>query len=447
MNNIKKVILSMDKSQKTNSFDNLKEIIVIRDNSVDRYTSDLKAKYVTIVKELFEQYKNELKDLKINEAINKLGNDLNIINYNREDIIKKMIIYIDDKDIVKYKAIYNGHEEELSVDECFDPDDFANKVSEKGKEFARIYGIESLSELKKLGLIEAEELNKKLNETMKENKIKNLIVNHKTVSGILAGAIAIVGIWGGAKLLSKHNNEENSSTQIEFFNEQPSIPPLYTELEEIPTIEPTMIPKEIAIKSENKIFPNYEEPNNNRIIVKKINGDNYYLEDNLSFDILFENYRNPNMSSVGNNVQSNISKEDSGAFIYFENKFNDNLIDKAYVKYFSMLGNEIIRNAYLENNMGISYGVDYYVRQSGVDVVRLIRDNKPLVVYINGEKQKIRFDELSVEAKEVVLQIAIANNCPTYKDTIEYNNEIINQDDISNIIINKWNELEYSKSR
>ena len=97
--------------------------------------------------------------------------------------------------------------------------------------------------------------------------------------------------------------------------------------------------------------------------------------------------------------------------------------------------------------MSMDYGVNYYVKQSGFDVIRLIRDNEPIVVYINGEQQYISYSDLSQEAKEIVLQIVIANNCPMCKDIIDYNGSSYNQDQISEIILNKWQELQYSRTR
>ena len=446
MNNIEKVILSMNKSSKENNFANLEQIVVVRENSIERYNKNIREQYVLIIKELLEQYKEELNGLEISDSINKLWKELNVIEYNRNELLQKMILYIDENNIVKYKAIYDNHYEEVKKDDCLNEEDFHNKISEKGQVFSKIYGIESLDRLKKLGLIEAEEIKKDLDEVITENKIKNFVVNHKVLSGVIASAIALVGIWGGIKLFSKKDRViEHNNEQIEYATEQPT-PTVYNE-EVIPTLAPISIPKEIIIESEDILFPNHEEANDNRIILRSFNGKSIYLEDEFSNDTLFQQYRNPNMSNIGNNVQSNINLDDNASYIYFENKFNSNLIDKAYVKYFSIIGNEIIKNAYLHKNMGINYGVDYYVRQSGLDVVRLIRDNESLVVYINGEKKYISYSDLSDEAKEVVLQIVIANNCPTYKDIIDYNGNLYNQDQISQIILDKWDELEYSRVR
>lgn len=461
MNNIKKVILSMDKEGTSNVYENLKEIIVVREDSIERYgkSYDIKKQYIIIAKELLEQYKDELKGLTSQNAIDKLWKDLKVIEYNYSSLIKEINIYQDEnKKTEEFVVVYNDHDEVEKLADSYDEDDFVRKLSEKVEELSKTYNLSEIDEMRKLGLINVKDNKKELSETLKENKIKNFIVNHKTLSKVLAGAIVVTGIWGGYKLFSKNNSKDdnNNKQAIELTSITPT-PTLYIDSSFIPTAQPTLSseivfeePKEIVLKHENKNFPDYEYPENDQIIVKKFNGKSYYLGDtkhNLSFDNLFEKIRNKNMSSIGNLVQSNIEISDKGAYIYFENKFNDNLREKAYVQFFSMIGNQIVKKAYLDNNMDDIYGVKYYVRQSGMSVVDLIRDNNPVIAYINGEKEAIYFDELGKEAKEVVLQIAIANNCPTYNSIININGQDFTQDDISNIILDKWNELQYFKNK
>ena len=100
-----------------------------------------------------------------------------------------------------------------------------------------------------------------------------------------------------------------------------------------------------------------------------------------------------------------------------------------------MIGNQIIKSAYEDDYFrGM---IDNSVK-SAEEVVRLIENDEPLEVYICGCEDYICFSELSNEAKEVVLNIAWTNNLPL-TNTITYNGNT--QDDISDIILDKANEL------
>ena len=207
-------------------------------------------------------------------------------------------------------------------------------------------------------------------------------------------------------------------------------------MEPMETVAPLEYFKEIAFVG----MDNYKDTCSDTILIEKLNGEQYeiYDENYNSSETLIE-IRNQNMSSVGNYVQSYIPIKDKGIYIYHENIFNNNLRDKAFVKYFSMIGNQIIKSAYEDDYFrGI---VDNAVK-SAEDVVSLIENNEPLEVYICGERQFIYFDELSHEAKEMVLNIAWTNNLPL-SNIKTYNGHT--QDDISDIILNKANELDMIK--
>ena len=134
------------------------------------------------------------------------------------------------------------------------------------------------------------------------------------------------------------------------------------------------------------------------------------------------------------------------------------LSDKAFVKYFSMYGNQIIKNVYKNNQI---QGVNEYAKQSCYEVVRCIRDNQPLSVIINGQLQQIYYNDLSNKAKETVLNIAWSNyivlnsNPDLYKISsygeeanipeIHYNNEILTKSDIADILITAYEELSITK--
>ena len=469
MENIKKIFISIKD-------DKLKGMVLLTDKTIEKYgygesNRVLGNAYDVAINLLKQIYKDELAGLDDQESVNKLANMGKII-VNKKDLVTKLTSY-NDGDIenpIKYVFEYGDKKEEIKLEDCYDKEDYIKKISEKLENVFKTYELkvnsdnleEKLEELSKLGLYEEIDLSKHLDESLnesldeveeiKEHKIKNFVVNHKALSALmLAGTILLVTMIPSCSKKNKNNddviplptaNVTVTPTKTLVPTVQPTEVP---KIEEIPTLEPVEFFKEIYIVGEENFFNNYEEPSSDILVVKEVNGKTHSMGDG-TYDYTFDHLnavRNANMSSVANKIQSNIKIQDNGTYIYYENRFYDRDIrDKAYVKYFSMIGNAMIKNAYEYQQFGI---VNDYAKLSDYEVVRLIRDNVPLHVYICGCEDYICFSELSNEAKEVVLNIAWTNNLPLNKEIINYDGESLNQDNISDIIINQANMLNITK--
>ena len=146
------------------------------------------------------------------------------------------------------------------------------------------------------------------------------------------------------------------------------------------------------------------------------------------------------MASHINNPNENPDLTTTGTFIFYE-KFFQNEADRAYIKYFSNIGNEIIYQAFYNNNMDTARE---YIQVANYEIVRCIRDLEPVRVNINGEERYVTYDDLTPNAKQLVLNIAYATSYALTSDTFEYNDEIIDKEDTQMIVIDANNILNNS---
>ena len=471
MENIKKVLLSIED-------DNIiKKIVIIRESKIERYYSkdnsqeDLYKIYSQCVKKLNEQYASELEGLTINEKVAKLVK-LGKIESKKANLIIKLEPNVEER---KFVVTYEDGIKEFS-EATVGEDKFNNLYDDIFKELCATYCVDfsdytkTVEKLEELGLYKefCKTKSGDLPTVEKKHKIRNLILNKKLLYGILGTGTLALMIYGGAKLLKNDSNSQNNvkddtvDLTVPEVTEMPKFE--FEPVEEVTYEEESMgyVP-EIYILNEESNFPGYKEPSGKCILIADVNGSEYFGL-NESLDELME-IRNANMSDIENSIQSDISLEDQGKYIYFENLFNDyDLADKAFVKYFSMLGNQIIKCAYQD---GINYSkkdIQKYSKQSCYDVVRCIRDNEPLSIYLNGHREDLYYSNLSRKAKEVVLNIVFANYAPLNTNSdfyhteeqmnlgeeasvieFRYNNEYITKSDIANIILNAYNELMYIK--
>ena len=476
MEKIMKVIMSFN-DDKT-----IKKIIVVTENQIERYTSDSLSKeeliniYNQCIKELVNDYKEELNGLSQKEKLNKLV-ELKLLERNENNLIVNLT---ESEDPVKFTVQYENGQKEYNENDM-DTEEYMSKYSEILKLILETYGIkandsdEIISKLEKLGLY-SEYKEKK---TLPDNKISNLSVREKWLLGILGTGVVAAIVYGGIELLkNNHNDDNHDKNTIELQSVETPTPTPYDNVEEVeylvfeqPTVVPTPEPtpfiptptpyvKEIYIANEENIFPNYVEAEDKSIVIKETNGFSFYgNNDDLNHAI---EIRNQNMDSLENHIQSNIDINDKGYYIYFENMFNESDIeDKAFVKYFSMFGNQIIKCGYVDNNFGGNTGVNNYSIMSCMEVVHRIRDNHPITVYINGEERKIYYSNLSNKAKNAVLNIAWSNytvlnsNPELYKlsdmeeevniPEIHYDNEVLTKSDIADILTAAYEELSMIK--
>ncbi len=469
-NEIKKIILSM-KDKKLNG------IIVQRENSINTYgynkdnDEELLDEYSNLVRELKEQYKDELTDLNDQDAVNKLYL-LGKLEYSDKNLITKITNYVDaDQNPIKFIVTKTNGQEEIKLEDCFDDDDYIVKFKDKLVEMCNTYDIELdskddltdefIDKLCDIGLFEDKQEGKIVDsedlvstkevpkEILTDAKIKNFVMNHKLLSGLIAAGVIglILSTHGCGKKAQKNvevsevkNNDYQEEQVIDTYDFDDTVINENIYKEELPTVEPIEYFKEIAFENEHYIFPSYIETGKSTLIASEYNGNNYYINDNYygDKDNLIE-IRNENMSNVANYIQSNINIKDKGIYIYHENLFNYDLRDKAFVKYFSMFGNQIIKNAY--QNKKYDLVIDNAIR-SDEELIRLINDGEPLEAIILGERQDIYYNELSQEAKEMVLNLAWTNNLPLSKNMVLNG---YNQDDISNIILEQAEMLNMNK--
>ena len=510
-NEIKKIIISTENKKQVG-------ITVVRENSIERYGYGKHSEeaqfdiYNKLYSEIKTKYKSELLGLTETQIANKLRSKLKVIEYSEEKLISNIIAHLDTDDAIDEFTIQyiNGETETKTLNDFYDLEQIDVEYDMKLFKLCRMYGInvnsvddindDIIKKLESLKLIkmtnkknknrtETKKASSSKNKTTKKDiessevekekssevsdttndkssstvttkaRIKNFVMNHKVLSGVLlAGTVILVTTIPGC---SKKNNKN----VIDFSNIKPVIDETDESMEfvfdnsanesvmlidEIPTFEPIEFFKEIYINGEEKLFENYNEPESNTLVMRDIDGAEYYLDNQFFADNSFEfnmkylgAIRNETMSNISNYVQGGFDIGDTGRYIYFENMFNDfDNKDKAYVKYFSMMGNAIIKSVYEENSLD---NLKKYLKLSGFEAIRLIRDDEPLCVYINGNEEWVSFSDLSYDAQEAVLNIAWTNNLPLYESIISYGDYEYNQDYISITILEKYQDLQNIK--
>ena len=437
-NEIKKIFISVVDKRMTG-------FVVVRNNSVKKYgyngtLENYKQEYRKSIKELVDMYQEDLGDLSEKDVIRNLI-AMGKVEITNEDIITKVTLYEDED---KFQVESTDGTIDINSMDYYDEEEYNELLEEYINKLFTTYDIKNGNEEELINLGVLKKV-KNFERVLKDNKITNFCLkNKKLVIGILSTAIALTGL--NYMIHSKSKNKSNSGatkTYVEATLEPIQIPT------STPTVSPTPTPiqysKDIYIVNEENIFPNYIEPDSPSLIKHDINGENTYSFYTYDQEELFD-IRNADMSSIGNRIQSNFDLEGSGTYIYFENAFPDlDKKDLAYVKYFSMFGNVIIKEAYVKNNINGNYGVNDYTGLSAYEVVRLIENDIPLHVYISGQEYYIRYSSLSNEAKNIVLNIAWTNTLPLYKQAVDYDGCVYSQDAISDIILNKYDELNLTK--
>ena len=475
---IKKIILTKNNT-------GLIGFVVITNNGIKHYgygelsNDEVLSEYSKIIIELKDQQKDKITGLGDQKAINKLYRE-GFLEYSEKDFIKSITCYKNAAgDIDKFDVKYNNSQTTISLNDCFDEEDFLSKLTENMISMCNFYGItikkeedltnELLEKLVNYGLLknETEEDLKEensLDDDYDEDiefdkssigcKIKNLIVKHKLISLLAGGTILclITTIPGCTKKNdSKEKNGDYGVTisPVEAVEtKSPEFESAYnqeTTVEEIPildedyfhnspTVEPAEYRKEIYFDGEDKIFSDYSEPSSEDVLICELDGTEFT---NTTLDIMYAIRKN-NMEAIANNIQGDYELDKYPRYLYFENMLKKcELKDRAFVKYFSMIGNEIIKNAYV---YGDYKGIQDYAELSGLEVLKLIRDDVPLKVYLYGYEDEIRYSELSKKAKEVVLNIAWTNtfalnsNRNAYKSNRQV--ELWEEDTIKEVVYN-----------
>lgn len=426
---VKKIIIAIDNNQLT-------KVIVVYNNSLVRYdntkynSNDLMNIYSNNVRKLKEIYKDEIKGLSNQEEIDKLAS-LGKIQNLKKNLIMNIEIINENTELEKIIIKFEDREEEIKKSDYASLLDYEKIKKDKILELCNDYSLE-YDELSKFGLLIKD---KKIDEVLKENKIKNFVIrNKRLLSSILIGAITVTGIGIGMVKLSKNtktndkeefvyedNVQEYLNTPYSTTIEPIDITSLTTPYNDTTTIEPTATMSLISeendmpihpkvtpppLKSLNKIIftckydLNSEEPLNDSVLAKKVSGNYVYLKkDNLTKVI-----NDLNQIRLLN-MQDLESDKDNLVIIYYENFIDSNLKDKAFVKYFSNIGNKIIEYAFKDNKEEVIN----YANFSSLEYERLITNNEPLEVIIDGKQERIYYSDLSIDAKEVISNITWNN--------------------------------------
>ncbi|MBQ8891252.1 MAG: hypothetical protein IJ068_00085 [Bacilli bacterium] len=418
---VKKIILSFDENN------NLIGLIVISFIGIKKYGYDntnedeLMDIYSSFAGILRKQYQLELTELSDQDAIDKLYK-MRKIEITKDNLITN--ITIRDEDTPNETIIVN----KLFGREVIKLRDFDNKKEYLNIKEDRIRKIcldldMEFIELERLKVYKKEYKDNIL-KIEKENHLSNLVIRNKgLISSILISGLAITGISLGISHFKKTeddsvkvkeqielvtpleqntlNNTFNSITSSVTPTNTPIIPTIS------PTIEPTNTPKPTmkitGISFKNRLLHNIN-PSSDKVLALVIENDTLYLKDNVTNKKI----------SVLNNIRriqlNNISVGDKSikkslTLIYYEN-FLTNLSkeSKSFVKYFSTIGNEMI--------LGTFQNVDIrkYAKLNASSFVSLIMDNQPLVALIDGTEQEIYYKDLSLDVKNLILDIVWNNN-------------------------------------
>ena len=434
-NEINKIIITLDNNK-------LIDLVVLENNNVKRYslkdmTNDkLMEQYTKAVLKIKRSCYKELEGLDSQSAINKLCS-LNKIIINNDKLLTEI-----DIDFDKFTVFYDKEFKVFYRNDFKDTNSYNNELKKHLNELTIKYNM-SIDELKRFHILRDY---KALNKVVKDNHVRNLLINKRVLSGIVASTIALSGIgYGISRLFRSKDDIKLSGVRKDVYESvapnptKEVYPKVSDELwadsgiifdEPIETPTPDMLSKEIYFESEHAIFGDYLEYNDPSLIATQLGKRNYFINGDSSEDIkMFNELRINDMLSICENT-----KNEDSCYIYYEKGFKyENLKEKAFIKYFSMLGNNIIRYAYSDekNTDKLNEAIDYNI----IEYLKYIKDDMPLIFNIYGQKQKVRFSDLSYKAKTYLLNIVWLNNITFKNREIEYLGVHFNQSDIYGNIV------------
>lgn len=303
----------------------------------------------------------------------------------------------------------------------------------------------------KLNILKVKE-KKNLFENVRDSKIKNLVTKKRLISLAVATSLVATG-FGISEIKNKHHSsvKEGPSIEDDNFNYDNNLNsnPLLQETSEIviptavPTATPTVVPTIVPTATSAPISNNFSTQPEEIFYMSDFNLEGsdialeLYQDGNLpikSWGVegyddysTLEGYSYENMGDLANHIQNptyNPTLESVGKIIYYE-KFYGNQDDYYMIQHFNRYRNEIIWQAFYENDIDTAR---YYINEANKEMVRVIYDGNPIeVVNDNGEIQRITYSDLTPNAQTALKNIAWSMHTALTNDTFEYNGEIYDQ--------------------
>lgn len=437
--------------------DGVKSIVVVRENKIETRTNP--NYFLQVFASLFNEIRNsssEYKNLSEEELKNKLQEKGLLKEYSGLYIKN---VQVDNDGI----TIINSNDEKERIDKA-STEDYDNIYDSIIDSLRSYYGD---VDFEKLGLLV--DNRKKEKNIKKENNdlkgVKNIKITKKMIALVTTGALLLMGASGyvGHLLTNRNSQKENHKSQnnIEWeFTTPTPTPELITVTPTVtatslptptPTVQPTPTAPPIIYNQPEVSFTQLEDDPNSQVLAIEIY-DGYVTPHEYSdsdFDCSIDNLVNIRLQNTSdlashiNNPNENPDLITTGTFIFYEKFFQDQE-DRAYIEYFSKIGNEIIYHAFYNNNMDTARE---YIQVANYEIVRCIRDLEPVKVNINGEERYVTYDDLTPNAKQLVLNIAYATSYALTSDNFEYNNEIIDKEDTQMIIIDANNILNNNRTK
>lgn len=378
--------------------------------------------------------------------------------------IKELILYYDSKkdDYTSFVVIREDDTKEKHNDK---DNDYMTALENRLSELQADYGVTNLKDLQDRGIVKIQENNKNL------FRIKNFVFNKKTLSVLVAGVVLVTGVnyfRKSSNTNTTNNNQSNiETTNNNFDDTYPTVTPDVT-----PT--PTPLPTETIVPNATPfIEPEFDEstlyvPNQpvqeDKTQVIQIATNVNFIDEELQDYVEFENLGlekqnvmaiellpeeisfirtndDPNFDSSLEGLVS-LGREDAnkmlmaimlpenadlsvGNLINYENLFVGNNVDFAFVEYFSKMRNKIAESAFFNQDLKTARE---YVKLACSEVIRCIHENQPIAATLsNGQIINICYEDLTHEAKEVIINIAEHFYALLNEDTFEYNGEVMNQ--------------------
>ena len=444
--------------------------VTLRENGVEKYSigktlEDKKSDYSKLMNELIRTYPDGLEELirnKDTKGIKEFLVNKGYIIDTKDDVITKVTYYKDSSFEVEY-AIKPLEVVKIKGSDYDSMADFYSDYNKKIESIEKTYHIKNVGRYK--GLVDMHK--KKENDLFMENEEaskgnaygdfdleesknnKNIKISKKLVALVTAGAVLVVA--GAYKLGTKKETNHNIAEVTHEVNLPTATP--FVEVTAIPTIEPTPIPTPIPTpthtpyvtvspmsKEELRLEPTpypieaYNPDNSPELwttIIPNEGEDVVNIGDvDLSTIDLQEMYSisYQNMWDLSNHIfhgEDNPNLETPPMRVHFERIIPGlSLEDKAYIKYFSDLRNEIVYQGFNLNQNEKALECNKYAIY---ELIRCVKYNNPLRLKVHGQEIFVRYSDLSYEAQDAIEQICWGNYLLMGNTTVEFDGQMYNQ--------------------